>query len=189
MALGPLDAQPRAQISRTLRGSLPPQARLGGCGGVVSETSRAFPAGALEGTGTGRSRGPAFLRGGPALPDLLLPLGSAPPDLAVAETCGASQPRGGELRHLGQSFRVCCHLPLPQPPLGMFILPSAPCSFLFHFSFRWGLGLPGFRAPGGTPADWLFAVEAHLRGREPGGSACPAAPLAAPSPAARTRWR
>lgn len=184
-----MDAQPRAQISRTLRGSLPPQARLGGCGGVVSETSRAFPAGALEGTGTGRSRGPAFLRGGPALPDLLLPLGSAPPDLAVAETCGASQPRGGELRHLGQSFRVCCHLPLPQPPLGMFILPSAPCSFLFHFSFRWGLGLPGFRAPGGTPADWLFAVEAHLRGREPGGSACPAAPLAAPSPAARTRWR
>ena len=81
-------------------------------------------------------------------------------------------------------------LPPPAPPsasAGAVYLRLS--SFLFHFSFRWELGLPGFQASRGTPADSFWAAGARRPGREPDDRARPAALPAAPDSVARTRWR
>ncbi|CAI9156787.1 unnamed protein product [Rangifer tarandus platyrhynchus] len=121
-------------------------------------------------------------------------LACLPPPLP-SRFCAPGLGAGGHLlgltepRHLGHPAKSCRHPPLPQPPLGVFIFAVPPRSFLFHFSFRWGLGLPGFQEPRETPADLFVAAETLRPGREPGGRARPAALPAAPDPAARSRWR
>lgn len=146
-----MQAQPRAQVSRLFPGGLPPSARLGGCWGW----SRRLLALSLQVPGKVQAQAKAAVRGfceaGPALPDLLLPPGSAPPDLAVAETCRESQPRGRGTWTPGAIVQGL--LPPSPPPASAGDVYLALCSLLFSLSlfFSLGVGTPWVQGAHGEP--------------------------------------
>lgn len=143
---------------------------------------RAFPAGAAGGIGQVPVQRPC--EAGPALLDLL------PLALQVLRSRAWQRrppPWGRGARPPGA---VGQGLPPPSPPSASAgVVYIRLSSFLFHFSFRWELGLPGFQASRGTPADSFSAAEARRPGREPDDRARPASLPAARNSVARTRWR
>lgn len=120
-----------------------------------------------------------FCEAGPALPDLLLPPSSAPPDLAAAETCGASQPRGRGLDTWGHLSGSGATAPSPSRRWGSLSCPLLLGLLSFTFLFAEGWDSRGSGRPGGTPADSRSKPVARLR--ELGGSARPLRRLPPPA--------